>query len=278
MIKTSTLTAPRPAVNAVFTFVSFLRSLGSCPRPSPDLSCLLMPSLRQLLAEQAPLLLLDAASARIQVGLLSNDISAWQWRSCEQEAGTGLFSCLEALNFNPLKAKGLLFSEGPGSILGIRSVASALRTWQLIAPAPIWSFRSLDLVLHSLPSPTARVIADARRDTWHMATRTRPMHRVPSSELLSSEDLFTPAHFRQWTKLPAGIIPSTAPYDLSAILPTLLDADLFMSAEHPDAFLHEDPSYATWTPMIHRAPDRDTRRDHPAVASAGAKAGSHHDN
>ena len=33
-----------------------------------------------------------------------------------------------------------------------------------------------------------------------------------------------------------------------------IDADLFRATDAPDAFLHEEPSYATWTPQIHRAP------------------------
>ena len=33
-----------------------------------------------------------------------------------------------------------------------------------------------------------------------------------------------------------------------------VDLDLFRPTDAPDAFLHEEPSYATWTPQIHRAP------------------------
>ncbi len=232
-----------------------------------------MPSLRQLLAEQAPLLLLDAASARIQVGFLGTDPSGWRWQCSAEESGVGLFECLEALQVNPLEAKGFLFCEGPGSILGIRSVASALRAWQVVSPAPIWSYRSLDLVLHTLPDPAARVIADARRDAWHLSTRGQPMRRTPSAELLNSEGLHTPAHFRQWTKLPPGIVPATASYELSELLPRLLDNDLFMPAREPDAFLHEEPSYATWTPQIHRAPDSAARPNQPSEAPQERRTG-----
>ena len=32
------------------------------------------------------------------------------------------------------------------------------------------------------------------------------------------------------------------------------EADLLRVIDLPDAFLHEEPRYVTWTPQIHRAP------------------------
>jgi tRNA threonylcarbamoyladenosine biosynthesis protein TsaB len=34
----------------------------------------------------------------------------------------------------------------------------------------------------------------------------------------------------------------------------VLDAEMLISTDAPDAFLHEEPSYVTWAPHIHRAP------------------------
>lgn len=215
-----------------------------------------MPCLRSILSDRHPLLVLDAASTRIQVGVLEGPPAVWRWQSSSEEAGVGLFTCLNALGFNPATAKGFLFCEGPGSILGIRSAAAALRAWLVLAPdTPVWSYRSLDLALHSIDDTEARVIADARRDSWHMAKRTAPMRRVPSSELGNSQHLYTPENFRSWSKLPPGITAAPLPYDLQPLLPKILDVDLFLPAPEPDAFLHEEPSYATWTPQIHRAPE-----------------------
>ena len=36
--------------------------------------------------------------------------------------------------------------------------------------------------------------------------------------------------------------------------PEVAGADLFTATNTPDAFLHEEPAYATWTPQVHRAP------------------------
>jgi tRNA threonylcarbamoyladenosine biosynthesis protein TsaB len=215
-----------------------------------------MPSLRLLLADHPALLLIDSASARIQVGLWTNGTSsASQWCTSHTEAGTGVFDCVEnLLNKNGLRIVDIgafVFCEGPGSVLGIRTVAVALRSWRVINPnAKILCYQSLDLVARALNQPDLRVIADARRDTWHVAQLGRILKRVPTAEL--SGDAVMPEHFRHWTALPASV--SATPYDVAKLFEQLPDADILRTSDAPDAFLHEDPSYVTWTPQIHRSP------------------------
>jgi hypothetical protein len=43
-------------------------------------------------------------------------------------------------------------------------------------------------------------------------------------------------------------------HSLAELLPRVIDADLCRPTDAPDAFLHEEPSYVTWTAKIHRAP------------------------
>lgn len=208
-----------------------------------------MASLRQLLAQHGSLLLLDAASSRIQTGWLDADGAA-HWRQSELEAGTGLFKCLQDLRLNPLDAGAWAFCEGPGSILGVRTTAMAIRTWRVLVERPAYRFGSLDLVARSLGRPGATVIADARRETWHCQQLGGPLRRLPTAELAG--ELYMPEGFRHWSALPAAVQPTT--YLLAELLPRLGDADLFTRTDEPDAFLHEEPAYRTWAPEIHRAP------------------------
>jgi tRNA threonylcarbamoyladenosine biosynthesis protein TsaB len=207
-----------------------------------------MPSLRQL-AQSAPLLLIDAASSLIQVGLVAGD-GRGRWATSKEEAGVGVFACLEELAVDPQAVPGYLFCDGPGSILGVRTVAMALRTWRVLAPKPMYAYGSLALVAHGLSRPEVGVIADARRDAWHLYQIGRGLRRVAAAELPA--ELATPEHFRSWAPLPKNA--ATVPYSLAELLPRLADADLFHPTTEPDAFLHEEPSYVTWTPQIHRAP------------------------
>jgi len=211
-----------------------------------------MPSLKQILAVQAPLLVLDAASVRIQVGLLSAD-GKGQWESSEEEAGIGIFRCIEKLGVDLDAVRSFAFCSGPGSILGIRTVAMALRAWAAVREGEvrlIYGYGSLALVAHALGQPGRSVIADARRESWHVFRMGAGLVRVPAAEVPAGAVM--PEGFRSWQALPAGM--ERVPYLVSDLLQRTANEDLFVLVEAPDAFLHEEPSYATWTPQLHRAP------------------------
>jgi tRNA threonylcarbamoyladenosine biosynthesis protein TsaB len=210
-----------------------------------------MPSLRHLRTQYASLLLIDAASSRVQVGWLNAGGDRWQ--ISDEEAGVGVFKGVETLGIELREIGGVdafLFCEGPGSMLGIRTVAMALRTWNVLSPRPVFAYQSLAVVAEALADPNLTVIADARRDSWHALRLGGKLQRIPAAELAGT--LATPDYFRNWSPLPPGV--SRVPYSLAALLSKIADADLFRVTDAPDAFLHEEPSYVTWTPQIHRAP------------------------
>ena len=195
--------------------------------------------------------MLDAASARVQVGWFGGtDPTQAKWEVANEEAGTGIFRSVERLGIDVNAARAFVFCDGPGSVLGVRTTAMALRTWHVLAPRPAFAFCSLTVVAESLGRENVTVIADARRDLWHAFRRGGTLRRVPANELTG--ELVTPETFRHWSTLPAGV--RQVPYSLAELLPIIADADLFHASDTPDAFLHEEPSYATWTQQIHRAP------------------------
>ena len=210
-----------------------------------------MPSLRDLLATHAPLLVLDAASTRVQVGLIHADGRA-VWQTSEDEAGVAVFTCVNQLGIDLGDVGAFVFCDGPGSILGIRTVAMAVRTWCVLKPRPIFAYTSLAVVAHGSSPSDLAVISDARRDSWHLFQLGSGLQRVPTAALATLPALVTPEGFRNWTPLP----PATqrVPYALADLLPRVAEIDLFLPTEAPDAFLHEEPSYVTWTPHVHRAP------------------------
>ncbi len=211
-----------------------------------------MPSFRALLAAHAPLLLIDAASARVQVGMWPATGDA-RWLSSGQEAGLAIFDCVEKLGVEIETLGGYVLCEGPGSILGIRTAAMAVRAWRVLAPRPVWVYRSLALVAQALGESGPAVIADARRDRWHVAQLGQPLRRIPTAGLPPGA-LAMPDGFRHWSKLPEDRAVPLVPYDLVTLWPHAIDADLLEPADTPEAFLHEEPAYVTWTPQIHRAP------------------------
>lgn len=208
-----------------------------------------MPSLRQLRSNHPSLLLLDAASQLIQVGLFDGD-SQPRWATSSEEAGRGLFGCIEELSPELDKIAAFVFCEGPGSILGIRTTATAIRIWNVLHDRPVYSYGSLNLVAHAINRGDVSIIADARRESWHCQKLAQPLQRLPASELTG--ELVMPEGFRHWSALPENLSPCS--YTLSDVLPSVIDADIFSENSSPDAFMHTDPAYKTWTPRIHRAP------------------------
>jgi tRNA threonylcarbamoyladenosine biosynthesis protein TsaB len=136
-------------------------------------------------------------------------------------------------------------------VLGIRTAAMALRTWAMLRPRPVFAYQSLALVAHALGEKDAAVIADARRETWHRYAIGGALQRVAAAELAGR--LLMPEGLRHWSALPPAV--ASTPYAVGELLERTRGIDLLRATEAPDAFLHEEPSYATWTPQIHRAPE-----------------------
>jgi tRNA threonylcarbamoyladenosine biosynthesis protein TsaB len=220
-----------------------------------------MPSLSQLLTSHDSLLVLDAASTRVQVGLLRQQAPAL-WHNLADEAGVGIFSGTDAL----LRMAGVrleavaafVFCEGPGSMLGTRTVAMALRTWQVLHPRPAYAYQGLAVAGRAEWTARPRaftVIADARRDTWHVQPvaadgTLAPLRREAAGDLPAG-DLATPENFRSWASPPRPA--ATCGYDLTRIFPLLGEVSFFRPAAAPDAFQHEAPAYKKWSAQVHSA-------------------------
>uniref|UniRef100_UPI004049A2EC peptidase M22 n=1 Tax=Cephaloticoccus sp. TaxID=1985742 RepID=UPI004049A2EC len=209
----------------------------------------IMPNLRQILASHGSILVLDAASCRIQVGVMTRDKGS-RWADSKDEAGRGIFECVESLGVDTSSVEAFVFCEGPGSILGIRTTAMAVRTWGTIRTRPVYSYSSLNLVAQAINRPDVSIIADARRESWHVQKLSQALRRVALEDLTG--ELIMPEGFRHWSTLPNPL--TITPYDVEKLLPSIAEEHILSLNESPDAFMHTEPSYKTWTPQIHRAP------------------------
>lgn len=220
-----------------------------------------MACLAQTLAHHGSILVLDTASTRVQVGLLRHAQQP-RWRALDDEAGQAIFagtSALLAETACTLDGIGaFLYCEGPGSMLGIRTVAMVLRTWNTLLSRPAYSYQSLALAAraewrrHSRP---LTVLADARRDAWHCQSirsdgGLEPLRRVAGTELPMGE-LLTPEHFRAWSALPPGV--RTCSYDLPELFAATEEDDLLHESAVPDAYQIEAPEYRKWSAQPHSA-------------------------
>lgn len=222
-----------------------------------------MASVAQLLASHGSLLVLDAVATTVHTGLLRTG-QAPVWERSEREAGWALFAgaeaCLRRAGVGLAEVGAFVFCAGPGSMLGARTAAMAIRAWQVALPRPAYHYQSLALLARGLgragPGPFS-VIADARRHAWHVVTvaadgRCGDLRRVPAAELAAGgEPLVQPAAFRAWAPAPRPV--REVAYDPPGLFAELAAEDLFAATERPDAFQHEAPVYQTWTAQVHRA-------------------------
>ena len=143
-------------------------------------------------------------------------------------------------------------------MLGIRTVAMAVRTWQTLRPRPAYSYQSLAVAGCAARAESGRalaVIADARRETWHVqpipaSGPPTGLQRLPLADLPSGE-VVTPENFRSWAPMPPAA--KTCSYDLGGIFSRVADMDLFRASDSPDAFQHEAPDYKKWSAQVHSA-------------------------
>ncbi len=221
-------------------------------------------SLRQLLDLHPSLLIADTCSPRTEAALWLRGpgTAPVAVAAVDAEASTALPGAVARVLADPAAGgrriqdlNAIAFCDGPGSVLGVRLAAAALRAWRAVAPGlALHSFHSLPLL--ALAHPGLAIIADARRDSWHAVRSSAPhdLLRVPSAELASLGPLGTPENFRRWSALPPGIEPRALPWGAAALISASPDAPLFHEAPEPEAFLHEAPAYAAWTPRVHQAP------------------------
>jgi tRNA threonylcarbamoyladenosine biosynthesis protein TsaB len=243
-------------------------------------------ALDSVVALNGTALVLDASCARVQAGLVGAGREP-AWIATDDEAGVGLFRAAAALldeaGLKPLTVGAYVFCDGPGSQLGIRTAAMAIRTWQALRaqPAPVFTYRSLRLAAHGLagsprspdlslsngPSadsesagvaPPFAVVCDARRESWHIARVASGgavglVKRVPADEPAAlGMPLFQPEGFRTWAEPPAPV--ATCDYTCAALFARLASTELLEPAANAEPWNPAPPDYKKWSGERHRAP------------------------
>ncbi len=212
-----------------------------------------------------PLLFLDASSVTVQAGLWRD--GAWlAYRSAEAPALESIFvlvkDCLDDAGICMEAVKGFLHCAGPGSVLGIRLAAMAIRTWRALPDwqdAPVYACRSLPLVAALIrhtrePKADFHLIAESRQSRWNHLASTAP-EAIEEIEPEALDALKPPIyHLRQrkaWHEPPPAAVAITA--DLHACPELITAPGLFTPTEAPDLYQVNAPAFKTWTPERHRA-------------------------
>jgi tRNA threonylcarbamoyladenosine biosynthesis protein TsaB len=209
-----------------------------------------------------PCLVLDgSARAGVRVGVLSG--GRWVGQGISPDGALeGLFGCVEAalaeakLKLGDIRSFALCV--GPGSILGIRIAALAVRSWSALEPRPIFVWESLAALARSALVAGEQgpflVAAESRLKRWHaLEVAADGSLGVPfeaeAAELNSSGHRVLAA-----SEVAVGVLISQVqvPHPWST-LPALFAQPGFLREEHrPDA-LNVANDFATWSGERHRS-------------------------
>lgn len=213
--------------------------------------------------DNAVYLVLDASHPDVSVGLIRNG----EWlalKSDKAPALNALFSltqsCLEEAAITLEQVGAFIYCKGPGSMLGLRVAAMAIRTWMHLVPnAEILSYSSLDLArrarLLEKPESSFEIIADWKKTAWHwMDSSSGTIGSKGTDELQDNTDtpLLYISQRKGWKSPPEHATPIT--YSIEK-LPKIVakQPDFLTETEIPEAFQHSEPEFQKWTPKRHGA-------------------------
>lgn len=213
-----------------------------------------------------PLLVTDCSCPGIRAGVLGSN--GWiSYVSKAGETGAALFDAVKEILARAGLAlenmAGFAFCEGPGSTLGIRINAMAIRTWNTLSPEtrPIFAYKSLEAAAcmireSSRTSGEFAVFSDFRKNAWN-GCKTTVTGNYSKIETVTGEALESwPDHryFIQQRIHSPGKAPGSEliVYDLKPLGQMASFLDLLSTCEKPTAFLVDKPEFKKWTPERHR--------------------------
>ncbi|WOO39834.1 hypothetical protein [Rubellicoccus peritrichatus] len=216
------------------------------------------------LPKDKTLLVLDAACPNVFAGLWQDG----QWlamASIEVPALEGLFDavdqCLKAADMSLEAITGFAHDEGPGSVLGIRVAAMAIKTWRALPSfreKPVFAFHSLAFAIEQVrrkqkPESDFCIISDYRKDAW-LSIRSDKNEIEPLSEAEAEAielPIFHSAQRRSWRPPPAAAKSITI--DLASFPEIFANGDIIRPVDQPGLYAPFRTDYKRWTPDRHRA-------------------------
>lgn len=213
---------------------------------------------------QGAYLVIDAAAPHPVVGVWENG----EWRSyvrADAPPAESLFglieSALRGASAELSALSGYIYAEGPGSVLGLRGAAMAIRAWNNapgLTPRPVFAVNSLALAAALLAAsrPDIRsftVFAASRRDRWNAfsAGDTR-WSECDATELAARPGPFFRLPSRDFVGIPVAYADFDPAEALAKHPETLTHPGLLHPTDKPDA-ANLANTFVTWAGDRHRA-------------------------
>jgi tRNA threonylcarbamoyladenosine biosynthesis protein TsaB len=213
------------------------------------------------MAPAEPCLVLDGSARHgVRVGVLQGGRWIAEAQS-DEGALEATFACAE----EALAKAGLQFADlrsfavcvGPGSMLGIRVTAMAVRTWAALQPCEVWVWEPLVALAAAVrlrgEAGAFHVVSESRLKRWHVVSVDADGLPSPARECeveqvaaLSGRILTTVTSAPQ--VLPAAVV---VPEAWSALPKVFAEAGVLRLEPKPEA-LNAAADFATWSGERHR--------------------------
>jgi len=213
-----------------------------------------------------PLLVTDCSSPGARVGILTE--TGWlAYQIKSGETGAVLFQAVkEVLSETGLSLSqmaGYAYCEGPGSTLGIRINAMALRTWISLEDQPplLFSFKSLEAAACLIRETEARqeaiaVFSDYRKESWNACSLDQQGHfsSIEIVDLKSLDSWQQEQYFVQQRIHSPGRPPKSKliHYDLQPLGTSSRFIQLLQLKDKPTVFQTSSTTFKKWVPQRHR--------------------------
>lgn len=213
-----------------------------------------------------PLLVTDCSCPGARVGILAE--TGWlAYKNKAGETGAVLFEAVkEVLSETGLslgQLAGFVYCEGPGSTLGIRINAMALRTWISLEDQPplLFAFKSLEAAACLIRETESKedafaVFSDYRKESWNGCRSDQNGHFSPIEiiDLKSLESWQQDQYFVQQRIHSPGQPPKSKSlnYDLEPLGTSPRFIQIMEPREQPGVFQTTTPTFKKWVPERHR--------------------------
>jgi tRNA threonylcarbamoyladenosine biosynthesis protein TsaB len=213
-------------------------------------------------------LVIDASHPACFAGMLDGSDRWLAKRAAEGPALESLFPVIEGILSESSCAieqvKRFIFCEGPGSTLGLRLAAMALKTWRALQPTPpsLLGYNSLEfaaacLLQDQADLKNALLVADWKKDAWNALKiengKTAAIQVITQSELDGAKaPVFHLPQRKGWQAPPANA--TTLTYEPKRLCEVLNHPGLLHVIEEPIPHASAPPNFQKWTPDRHRAP------------------------
>jgi len=222
-------------------------------------------AIKQSLSTQT-LLLLDASTSIVQAGIL-RDGNWLAFYEDKNESLNAIFKntakCLKEAQSDISAIDGFLICEGPGSVLGLRQIIMAVKTWRsILYPrlSRVYIYRSLEVAAQLLLiqdiEPPFHVISDFRKDSWNLLTvkKDRSIRNMEQVNTQSLNKLSDPLWYipQRKKKYPPPLQVNEINYSLKTLPELLSLQSFFHEVDDMNEINPGKSEFAKWQIQRHR--------------------------